>query len=69
MAILRKGKIREMSPEEIDEKIKELRTDLARIRASIAAGGPPENPGRIRALRKTIARLLTIKKEIQKPKE
>jgi len=58
-----------MSAEEINEKVKELRTELARIKATVASGSPPENPGRIRAIRRTIARLLTIKKEMQKVKE
>ena len=52
--------------EEIDEKIKELRIELARIRASRAIGSPPENPGRSRAIRKTIAQLLTAKRSLIK---
>lgn len=60
MAIYRAGEIRKMSPRERAEKLDELRAELLREHGVKAAGGAPKNPGRIRALRKTIARVLTI---------
>ncbi|MEM2907875.1 MAG: 50S ribosomal protein L29 [Candidatus Hadarchaeales archaeon] len=54
-----------MSIEEMRAKLRELRAELARERAVAAAGGSLENPGRIRELRRTIARILTIMKEVQ----
>lgn len=63
MAILRLKEIREMSPEKRKEKITEYRTELARLKTMVAAGGSIDNPAKIRALRKTIARLLTIEDE------
>ncbi|TRO42904.1 50S ribosomal protein L29 [Candidatus Bathyarchaeota archaeon] len=63
MAILRLKEIREMSPEKRKEKITEYRTELARLKTMVAAGGSIDNPAKIRALRKTIARLLTIEAE------
>lgn len=66
MAILRTEEIRGMSTEEMLEKLKEFRTELARARATAAAGGSLENPARIRGLKRTIARILTIIKEKQK---
>lgn len=65
MAILRPSEIRDMSIEEMKAKLRELRAELARERAIAAAGGSLENPGRIRELRRTIARILTIMKEVQ----
>jgi large subunit ribosomal protein L29 len=55
-----------MSNEEILEKLKEFRAELARARATAAAGGSLENPARIRELKRTVARMLTIVKEKQK---
>jgi len=55
-----------MSVEEMKTKIRELRVELARTRATAAAGGSLENPARIRELRHTIARIITIMKEKQK---
>ncbi|MDH5442708.1 MAG: 50S ribosomal protein L29 [Candidatus Hadarchaeaceae archaeon] len=66
MAILRPSEIRDLSVDEMMAKIRELRAELARTRATAAAGGSLENPARIRELRRTIARILTIMKEKQK---
>jgi len=63
MAILRSEEIRDMSKEEIDEKTFELRSELLREKSKIAAGGVADNPGRIKEIRRTIARIMTIKKE------
>ncbi len=52
--------IREMKPEEKEKKLKELREELMHERGVAAMGGSPPSPGKIRQLRKSIARLLTI---------
>jgi large subunit ribosomal protein L29 len=63
MAILRLKEIRDMPSEKRQEKVNELRTELARLKTMINAGGSIDNPTRIKELRKTIARLLTIEAE------
>jgi large subunit ribosomal protein L29 len=63
MAILRLKEIRDMPSEKRQEKVNEFRTELARLRTMVKAGGSIDNPTRIRELRKTIARLLTIEAE------
>jgi len=45
------------------KKLKELRDDLMHERGVAAMGGAPPSPGKIRALRKNIARILTIMRE------
>lgn len=60
MAILKSKKIRESGEKEMQEKLRELRLELSKERASSEIG-TVKNPGRIRELRKTIARILTIK--------
>jgi len=52
-----------MSPADIEQKVVELKQELAKERASIASGTKSENPGKIRKLRRDVARLLTIKKQ------
>jgi large subunit ribosomal protein L29 len=52
-----------MSSDKRQEKVNELRTELARLKTMVAAGGSIDNPTQIRALRKTIARILTIEAE------
>lgn len=66
MAILKPNEIRDMSLEEMEAELAELRSELARERAVAAAGGALENPGRVKELRRTIARVLTIMKEKQR---
>jgi len=64
MVILRLDEIRKMTPEEREEQIAKLSSDLIRERAMASAGGAPENPGRIREIRRTIARIKTIQREV-----
>lgn len=63
MPILRVKEIRDMPQEERKKKLGELRTELVRLKTMINAGGTVENPARVRELRKTIARILTIENE------
>lgn len=63
MAVLKASEIREMSQEERKAKLKEIQDELMHERGVAAMGGAPVNPGQIRALRLSIARLLTIIKE------
>ena len=63
MPILRVKEIRDMPSEERTKKLNELKTELLRMKTMIKAGGTVENPARIRELRKTIARILTIENE------
>jgi large subunit ribosomal protein L29 len=69
MPILRIKDIRAMSSKEREEKIAELRTELARLKTMIKAGGSIDNPSRVRELRKTIARILTIETEKRQAEE
>ena len=69
MAILRLKDIRDMSSEKRKEKITEFRTELARLKTMVEAGGSIDNPAQIRELRKTIARILTIEAEEKRGKE
>lgn len=69
MPILRVEDIRAMSPEDRRKKLNELQTELVRLRTMVKAGGSVENPARIRELRKTIARIITIENEPIKTEE
>ncbi len=63
MAILRSEEIREMEREEIQKKLDELKAEYARYISKSAAAGAHENPGKMREIRRTIARVLTIMNE------
>ena len=63
MAILHVEEIRDMTPAEREAELEELETELLNEKAIKAAGGAPENPGRIGELRRTVARIKTIQRE------
>ena len=63
MAILHPKEIRDMTPAEREAELEELQTELLNAKAVKAAGGAPENPGRIRELGRTVARIKTIQRE------
>jgi large subunit ribosomal protein L29 len=52
-----------MSQSDRIRRLDELRTELSKLKTMISAGGSVENPGRVKALRRTIARLLTVMRE------
>ncbi len=66
MALLRTSEIKEMSEDQRLAKLRELKDELMHERGTAAMGGAPANPGRIRALRTNIARILTVQKEEEK---
>jgi large subunit ribosomal protein L29 len=63
MPIMRNKEIRDMSSEDRAKKMGELRTELLRLKTMIRAGGTIENPARVKALRRAIAKILTIESE------
>jgi len=60
---MRVKEIKGLSTEDRENKLADLRIELARIRTMVNAGGAVENPTRIRELRRTIAQILTIQNE------
>jgi len=63
MAILYAEEIRDMTPAEREAELEELETELLNLKALQAAGGVPENPSELKELRRTIARMKTIRTE------
>ncbi|HTY46123.1 MAG TPA: 50S ribosomal protein L29 [Methanomassiliicoccales archaeon] len=66
MALLRVSEIKAMDAEARQTRLRELRDELMHERGTAAMGGAPANPGRIRALRTNIARILTVQREEEK---
>jgi len=61
--VIKAKEIREFSPEERREKLNELKSELMHERGVAAMGGSPPSPGKIRQLRMSIAKILTIMRE------
>ncbi len=60
MAIIRKKELHNMAPTALSAKLLEVRRELNTERGLIKSGGRSSNPGKIKELRRTVARILTL---------
>lgn len=65
MPIVRIKELRDMPSEERRRRVTELQTELVRLRTMIKAGGSIEDTGRVKELRRAIARILTVEREVE----
>ena len=63
MSSLKAKEIRELPQAERREKLEELKRELMHERGVAAMGGSPPSPGKIRQIRMSIAKILTIMQE------
>lgn len=61
--------IRSMDRNDLSKRLSELRLDLMKEIGNVKRGRATKNPGRIRVLRKDIARILTVKREKKEVKK
>ena len=64
--------IRSMDKNTLNEKIIELKKELVKVNAQVATGTALKNPGQVKKIKKTLAKILTISnqkdlKKIKKP--
>lgn len=73
MAIIKKSELKQMKEPQLKERLIELKKEMMKINSQRAVGTVPENPGRVKEVRKTIARILTklsqMEKSLKKSKE
>ncbi len=69
MTLMKIKEIRKLKPEDQGKRLKELKLELLKERGNIEMGGNIKNPGRIKIIRRDIARLLTLKNEREMPDE
>jgi len=63
------GEIRDLGKAEIGEKLRDAKKELRKERSVIASGTRPDNPCKIRSIRKNIARMRTVLNEKGAPEE
>jgi large subunit ribosomal protein L29 len=63
MAILRVNDIREKKIKARTASMSDLKRELSKLYSQKASGRVPENPGKIKEIKRTIARILTVNKE------
>ncbi len=56
-------KIREMTDSELIKSLNDLKLEVMKEKAKSIVGGVPENPGKIKANKRDIARILTVMRE------
>jgi len=56
---MKKYELNQMKKEQLRSTLSELRKELIKINTQISTGATPENPGKARQIKKTIARILT----------
>ena len=60
MAAMRKKELKQLNETQMKSKITELKKELMKLKAQASTGTSPQNPGQIRLIKRTIARLLTF---------
>ncbi len=63
--MLKAAEIRAMPADDQKKRLNELRRELMQERGVQAMGGSTPSPGKIRTLRREIARILTLQRESQ----
>jgi len=57
--------LRKLKPEDLNKMLQELKLELMKELSNVKMGRPIKNPGKIREIRRNIARILTIKRELK----
>lgn len=60
MALIKKSEFAHLSKESLNEKYKDLKRELIRLNAQRAIGTTLESPGKIKLIRRTLAKINTI---------
>jgi len=58
--------IRKLKPAELDKKLSELRLELSKEYGTVKMGRATKNPGKIKEVRRDIAKILTVKNQLKK---
>ena len=60
-----------MDTASLNEKLTELKKELVKVNAQVAIGTALKNPGQVRVIKKTLARILTLstEKDVEKSKQ
>lgn len=61
--------LKNLNKQQLEDKLAEVKKELQKVNAKIATKVVPDNPGSIRQMKKTVARILTIKNQLKNTKE
>ena len=63
---MKTNELKELGAEELAAKIREARKELSDLKLKLASKSDVEKPGRLRGMRREIARMLTVKDQLKK---
>ncbi len=63
MKVLKSSELRKIEKADLEEKILELRRELAKLRSSSGRGTIKKDSGSVKSVRRNIARVLTVMNE------
>ena len=66
MAMLRMKSIRELSEKDLRDRVEQMKTELSKLQTENAKGTLRKETGKIKKVRKEVARLLTRLNEVKK---
>ncbi|QQG39229.1 MAG: 50S ribosomal protein L29 [Candidatus Woesearchaeota archaeon] len=66
MAIIKKTELKKMDEASIKSKLTDLQRQMIKINSQISTRTIPENPGRVKEIKRTIAKLKTRLSQIKK---
>mgnify|MGYP001420281142 FL=1 len=66
MAMLKMKSIRELSEKDLRDRVEQMRTELSKLQTENAKGTLRKETGKIRKVRREVARLLTRLNEVKK---
>ena len=55
--------IRKLMDQDFDKKAFELKAELSKLQGQAATSTPPKNPGQIKHIKRTLAKMLTVQRE------
>ena len=60
---MRTKELKVMNELDLENKVVELKKELMKINSQIAIGTIPKSPGKVKEIKRTIAKILTVKRE------
>ena len=66
MAMLKMKSIRELNEKDLKDRVEQMKTELSKLQTENAKGTLRKETGKIRKVRKEVARLLTRLNEVEK---
>jgi len=58
--------LKDLKKEDLDKRLSELKLELLKEQGNVKMGRPIKNPGKIKQIRRNIARILTIRQQRKK---